>query len=252
MDKGLKIVFWNVRSLYNKIDSIRLEIEKANPDILNVCETWLHSDIENDFVSIKDYTIIRSDRLTLENGIQKRGGGLCTYVRKSLICEDLMDHTLSNSNIELHVMKYKLPFTRPIYIFNIYRPPTGDIDEFISALNTVIGNYRNLKCDIFVGGDFNIDIHRVNSIETKKLVKFFKLIQLKQEISTITRPDSNATIDLIASNCDIIKESGTLDINISDHLPIFLVRKKIKVKKINVDFKGRSYKNLTKDKVKEI
>ena len=43
-----------------------------------------------------------------------------------------------------------------------------------------------------------------------------------------------------------------MDINISDHLPIFLVRKKIKVKKINVDFKGRSYKNLTKDKVKEI
>ena len=84
------------------------------------------------------------------------------------------------------------------------------------------------------------------------MVKFFELTQLKQEICTITRPDSNAILDLIASNCDIIKESGTLDINISDHLPMFFIRKKIKAQKINVDFKGRSYKNLTKDKVKEI
>ena len=95
-------------------------------------------------------------------------------------------------------------------------------------------------------------MHRINSIDTKKLIKFFKLIQLKQEICTITRPDSNAILDLIASNCDIIKESGTLDINISDHLPIFFNRKKIKAQKINVDFKERSYKNFTKDKVKEI
>ena len=223
MDKGLKILFWNVRSLYNKIDTFRLEIDKVNPDILNVCETWLHNDIESDFVSIKDYVIIRSDRTTLENGIQKRGGGLCTYVRKSLICEDLIEHTISNINIELHVVKYCLPYTRPIYIFNVYRPPAGDVDEFISALNNSIGIYRNHKCDIFVGGDFNIDIQRTNSIDTKKLVKFFKLIQLKQEICTVTRPDSNAILDLIATNCDIIKESGTLDINISDHLPIFII-----------------------------
>ena len=252
MDKGLKVIFWNVRSLYNKIDTIRLEIDKINPDILNVCETWLHDDIENDFVSIKDYTLIRSDRKTFENGILKRGGGLCTYVRKTFICEDLIDHTLSNNNIEMHVMKYKLPYTRPIYIFNVYRPPAGDVDEFITTLSNSIGTYRNQKCDIFVGGDFNIDMHRKSSIDTKKLIKFFKQIQLKQEISTITRPDSNAILDLIASNCDIIKESGILDINISDHLPIFFIRKRIKDHKIKIDFKGRSYKNLTKDKVKEI
>ena len=149
-------------------------------------------------------------------------------------------------------MKYKLPYTRPIYIFNVYRPPTGDVDDFIAALSNSIGIYRNQKCDIFVGGDFNIDMSRKNTIDSKKLIKFFKQIQLKQEISTITRPDSNAILDLIASNCDIIKESGILDINISDHLPIFFIRKKIKKHKTKVDFKGRSYKNLTKDKVKEI
>ena len=69
MNKGLKIVFWNVRSLYNKIDTIRLEVDNIKPDILNTNETWLHDNIDDAFVSIKDYTLIRSDRLTMEAGV---------------------------------------------------------------------------------------------------------------------------------------------------------------------------------------
>ena len=60
-NKGLKVVFWNVRSLYNKIDSIRLEIYKTNPDIVNINETWLHNDIEDGFASIMEYILIRGD-----------------------------------------------------------------------------------------------------------------------------------------------------------------------------------------------
>ena len=55
----------------------------------------------------------------MENGTIKRGDGLCTYVRKTIICEELSDLTIRNCDIELHVKKYKLPFTRPIYIFNV-------------------------------------------------------------------------------------------------------------------------------------
>ena len=166
MHKGLKVVFWNVRSLYNKIDIIRLETQKNEPDILYISESWLHELIDDGFVSIKDHILIRSDRITLENGTIKRGGGLCTYVRKTIICEELTDMTLSNNDIEVHVMKYKLPYTRPVYIFNVYRPPAGNVDNFISLLGNYIGLYRNQKCDIFVGGDFNIDISRSTTSDT--------------------------------------------------------------------------------------
>ena len=132
-------------------------------------ESWLHENIDDGFVSIKDYILIRSDRKTMENGTIKRGGGLCTYVRKTIICEELSDLTISNCDIELHVMKYKLPFTRPLYIFNVYRPPAGNIDNFIQLLSNHVGLYRNQKCDIFVGGDFNIDISRKNSGDSQKI-----------------------------------------------------------------------------------
>ena len=80
MNKGLNIVFWNIRSLINKIDSVRLEIENIKPDMFNINESWLHEDIGNDFVSIKGYTILCSDRRENDVGITKRGGGLCTYM----------------------------------------------------------------------------------------------------------------------------------------------------------------------------
>ena len=72
MNNGVIIVFWNVRSLYNKIDTIRLEVDSIRPDIVNINETWLHNNIDDGFVSIKDYTLIRSDRFTMEAGTVKK------------------------------------------------------------------------------------------------------------------------------------------------------------------------------------
>ena len=74
----------------------------------------------------------------------------------------------------------------------------------------------------------------------KKLSKYCKINQFKQLINSITRPDSNTCIDLILTNSETVKESGTLDINISDHLPIFLIHKKIKILKKKSSFRGRS------------
>ena len=176
------MVFWNVRSLYNKIDSIRVEIDKINPDIVNLNETWLHDKIDNGLISIKDYILIRSDRKSYDGEVAKKGGGLCTYVRKTYIFEENKEMTIINKNIELHVMKYKLPFTRPIYMINVYRPPAGDIDAFISALNQCIACFRNEKCDIFIGVDLNVDMQHPNSPNTKKLKTFFKLNQLKDRV----------------------------------------------------------------------
>ena len=112
--------------------------------------------------------------------------------------------------------------------------------------------YRNQKCDIFIGGDLNVDMKHMNSQDSKKLNNFLKLSQLKQKIDKVTRPDSNAMLDLIITNCDIVKECSTLDINVSDHLPIYLIRKKVKSPNEKIDFKGRSYKNLNKDTVENM
>ena len=40
-----------------------------------------------------------------------------------------------------------------------------------------------------------------------------------------------------------------MNVNVSDHLPIYFIRKKVKEKYNKIDFKGRSYKNLNKETV---
>ena len=101
--------------------------------------------------------------------------------------------------------------------------------------------------DIFIGGDFNLDVKNKNTNIFSKLTRFLKINQLKQHITTVTRPDSLSIIDLLITNCEIVKESGVMDINVSDHLPTYFIRKKTKIKNENVSFKGRSYKNLDAD-----
>ena len=39
--KGIKNVYWNLQSLLNKTDSVRLVVNELSPDILCASETWL-------------------------------------------------------------------------------------------------------------------------------------------------------------------------------------------------------------------
>ena len=82
MGKGLRVLFWNVRSIYNKIDSIRYEVDNLQPDILNISETWLNENIHSDKIALTGYTILRNDRNTNPDGTIRKGGGICTYVKK--------------------------------------------------------------------------------------------------------------------------------------------------------------------------
>ena len=103
-------MFWNVRSLISKIDSIRQEIQQIQPDILNINESWLHVNIDDK--DIEGYNLVRQDRGVYPNGNIMKGGGLCTYVKHGIIFEDLIDLHCCNCDIEITVTKYKLPFTR--------------------------------------------------------------------------------------------------------------------------------------------
>ena len=209
------------------------------PNILNISESWLNDNIDSNDISIKGYTLIRNDRNKNQDGSIRKGGGVCTYVKEGIICTTMDDLTCLNDDIEVSVIKYKLPFTRDIYVLNVYRPPAGDVEVCIKYLQLCLSQVRNERnCDIFIGGDLNIDILKTNSPNTKRILKFIRTNQLKQLITNVTRPDSNTCIDVIMTNCDIIRDSGIFNINISDHLPIFCIRKKVKEAKIKVNFSG--------------
>ena len=97
-----------------------------------------------------------------------------------------------------------------------------------------------------------LTLNQQNLFQVKNYQDFLKLNQFKQYIVQITRPDSNTILDLIISNCEIVKESGPHDVNVSDHLAVYIIRKESKVIREQTTFRGRSYKNLAENELKDL
>ena len=76
---------------------------------------------------------------------------------------------------------------------------------------------------------------------------------LSQLITTTTRntDKSNSLLDLILTNSKYISLSSALDHFLSDHQPIFVVKKKMRDNRPSVDFKGRSYRSYDRRKFRD-
>lgn len=75
---------------------------------------------------------------------------------------------------------------------------------------------------------------------------------LTQHITTHTRITNKGSslIDHVYSNTSNISAAGTININISDHLPVFISRKKLKEEKLLTNFKCRKLKNYDRETLK--
>ena len=94
-----------------------------------LCETYLTNDILDAEVDIPGFSIVRCDSLIdwIELGII--GGGVCIYVRESLLFEKCL--SFSNSVCELLIIKILNP---QLVIILLYRPPSCSPAEFIEVL----------------------------------------------------------------------------------------------------------------------
>ena len=247
--KGLKIFHLNIRSLIPKIEQLRLILEDRKIDIFSISESWLHAGVCSSIVSIPGYDLVRQDRETMINEhAVKRGGGLCVYYNTEMSCnsESWSRFNVSNCDLELQILQFNRKNARNLILMNVYRPPNGDVGKAIDSINEAILNIRQLsRKDLVVMGDFNIDFANKRHKNVKALSYFASLNGLTQLITEPTRytPVAHTTIDLIFSNIEYIQNSGTLDLFISDHQPIFLLKKKSKVRHTKVELTGRTYRN---------
>ena len=250
--KGFKIIYWNVRSILNKIDSISNKLSENNIAVLVITESWLKPDIPDTMICIEGYTHYRFDRKTInQKGYLKRGGGIIIYLKNTLLYDlvpgDIFN--VSSTDIELCTICIRRPHTRRLYLCSVYRPPTGNVQTCVDTLENCVQLLPHIeKSDLFVGGDFNIDYHKPRQDNTKKLKSFATHQQLTQLINDPTRPLSGeAVIDLIFSNSQHIESAGSLDWNVSDHTPVYVNIKKSKAKPEKAEFKGRSYRRFIEE-----
>ena len=103
--------------MYHKqIDLLNL-MQERNISIMCLTETWLNDSINSKELIFEDYEFFRSDRES------KRGGGVGILINKNI--QGSFKSCLKKDFIEILKIEIRLPFQKPIIIFNVYRPPNS-------------------------------------------------------------------------------------------------------------------------------
>ena len=244
--KGFKLVHTNVRSLPKKIDQLRVLLLDSRIDVVTISETWLNASVTLPEVEIGGFLAYRQDR---ESGtrVKKKGGGLLTYInsKHASDSEELLDLNKVTRDMELQWSIIHREHSKDVVICNVYRPPCGKLDNFISYMEECIKTFDLGKVELFVLGDMNVDFKSKKSSEYKKLNFLIQSNGLTQYIRNTTRNtmNSNSLVDLVLTNSKYISSAGLIDHHFSDHQPVYVVKKKKRDDRPKVEFKGRSYKN---------
>ncbi|KAJ8914711.1 hypothetical protein NQ315_017421 [Exocentrus adspersus] len=210
MERSITIAHLNIRSLLPKLVHLKSHVLTDAYDVLCLSETWLTQTISDNLISLDNYNLVRADR----HG--NRGGGVLLYIKKHIAYKILT----VNNNIEQLWIKFKLGGIQTA-VGVLYRPWNVNVDYFIDALELAL-SVAGQECDqLFLLGDFNIDLLKPYSSSAQKLNQVLDSFGLCQLVNSPTRitPTSETLLDLvITSSENCISSIDVLSLNhISDH-----------------------------------
>ena len=245
--KGFKIVHLNIRSLPKKIEQLRTILQSSSIDVITLSETWLHTKVDMQLVHIPGYVAYRQDRTVTPGQSKSRGGGLIVYFKDHLDICVLDSDSSSTKDLEIQWLRITHQNAKNILLANLYRPPAGKLNQAIKTLGKGLTSLKRQNEEVVILGD--VDYANKKSLAFKKIQFFEKVNSLDQKICTTTRntKSSSTLLDIIFTNMKHVKAAGTLDSFLSDHQPIFSLKKKDRCsEKDELDFEGRSYRHYNK------
>ena len=237
---GLRFGHWNVDYLTNsKFDQIKLILMNAEnpPDVLFLTETFLKPVDCIEKYEIPGYTPLRKDRLN------KEGGGILVYYRNELNLKrrDDLEHDLIEI-MWLEVCPFKS--NRSLLLAGLYRPKSYSKEQDEMFIQCIENAYLTNK-EIILTGDINIDFLTPAEFKKDRLSKSLKSMLFNQLVNMVTRPISGTCLDHIYSNSSHhITSIHAPNYGLSDHLPVFAVRKYFRQPKQTRGHNTMTYRNL--------
>ena len=237
-----------------KIDELRNIAKLSNAAVIGIGESKLDDSVLSSEIHIDNYNTLRCDR-------NRHGGGVVCYIRNDLSYDVKSFFPPEIENIFFEIL---LPNTKPIIVGIIYRPPSQS--EFLEIINTHFSKLDTNNNEIYILGDFNINLYLNNSYiflknnllqsqsitsDIKKYYEFCTMFGLKQLIEVPTRVtcSSSTIIDhILASFPDRVSQQGVTDVGLSDHQIIYCTRKISRMKRSkHKEIRYRSLKNYSAD-----
>ena len=133
----------------------------------------------------------------------------------------------SQCNSDIESCAVEIQFNNlPFIIVAIYRPPSGNMQNFTLELESIINSSDLRNCSVIIAGDFNINLNDLDNYNVLNLTSALNSLHFIPLITKPTRFSSNldsipTTLDHIWTNCINFSYNGLLYFDATDHLPCF-------------------------------
>ena len=177
---------------------------------------------------------------------KSKKGGVVIFVKDNYNVKERHDLNICDKAFEANWIEINLKKSKNIIVGCIYRHThSTNIDEFISYFNKCLSNLNKENKEVYISGDFNIDLLKYES--NPKYREFYNLVTANGFLPQILQPtrltDPTMTlIDNIYTNNfsnDIF--GGNLLMEIADHLVQFISVEKDIAYKAQPNYYKRDY-----------
>ena len=235
-NKFLSIFSHNIRSFGRNFECLSGAFDDYSlPCIMHFSETRFKSNLTDIIEGYDGHHVVR-DR-------NSPSGGTSIYVRNDIDSKKI--DSLSYSNATIEVCTVEVSFNRSCFILvGIYRPHSDSIQNFNAFLDEFLKNpsLANKTCVLL--GDLNICLLK----NDQPCIDYANLLYSNHFMPLITKatrfsPVSNeipSLLDHIWINDFIPHQCGIIDLDITDHLPIFInifSTKVSRIPKIKLNFR---------------
>jgi hypothetical protein len=243
----MKGMYFNARSILNKLEELKIRINKENPDIIGISESWLHEGIDDSIVTIPGYVLYRKDRC---DSTKCKGGGVMFYVKVDIQAEIIEFKEIYK--FDYMWLKLKLDFGKEGFIGVFYRPPELT-EEYIKDLKKCMGAVTGKL--LWICGDFNyggVDWKMgTSSNSDRKFMECVNDLLLYQMVKESTRENRILDLVLTTDNNTVGDVEITEPVGNSDHntisFEIIVEHRKLHFNKKAFNYNKGDYSSIGKE-----
>ena len=143
----------NIRSLQNKVDELSTLLSTLNIkfSVVGITETWLQDPPLG--VNIDGYNFVYKNRRV------RSGGGVGLYLSDNLDYRIRTDIYADEDEVmESLFIEIIRPHERNVIVGLIYRPPSQNVNDFVTRMNDVLEKLSRDNKTCYLMGDFNLNL----------------------------------------------------------------------------------------------
>ena len=153
--QSLSIFHLNCQGLSSSFNFLTELCKFSELDVLALNETWLRNHTMS-LLEIDSYDCVTQNRES------RLHGGLALYCRKNITMKIRNDLRVNKEMVFESMVVELCKSGKFFFVVVVYRPPSGNVQEFNDLLERQMDKLSGLNRPCFVCGDFNLDLFSVN------------------------------------------------------------------------------------------